>query len=131
MLARTVSRANTGLLQDKPLRHRARPVPRTRPRLLRVVLEPHALAMQATVGTPAQGIAQRAEQASTNLQEAMVIARTALRASTGPLQDKPLRHPARYVPRTRPRLLRAVLEPHAFARQATVGTPAQEHVHRA
>jgi hypothetical protein len=110
-------------------------------------------------------------QASTNLQEGMVLARTALRASTGLLQDKllrprawpavqasiwwkqedllrhrarpasqastgwkqedPLRHRARYVPRTRPRLLRAVLKPHALVMQATVETPAQEYAQRA
>jgi hypothetical protein len=163
--ARPAALASTGWKQEDPLRHPARSVPRTRTRLLRAVLEPHALAMQATVGTPAQGIAQRAYQASGNQQEAMVIARTVLRASTGWLRDEPLkhrarsaawastgllqdkqlkhrarsaamastgwkqedplRHPARSVPRTRTRLLRAVLEPHALAMQATVGTPAQ------
>ena len=135
------------------------------------MLEPHALATQDTVATPAQEHAQRVLQASINLQEAMVIARTALRASTGltrdkrlkhrarpaawastgSLQDKRLkhrarpaarastgwkqedllRHPARHVPRSRPHLLRAVFEPHALARQATVGTPAQEYAQRA
>ena len=119
------------MLLDKPLKHRARTVLRTRTRLLRAVLEPHALAMQATVETPAQGIAQLALQASGNQQEAMLIARTALRASTGILQNKRLRHPARSVPRTRTRLLRAVLEPHALAMQATVAMPAQEHAQRA
>ncbi len=59
------------------------------------MLEPHALAMQATVATPAQEHAQRVLQASTNLQEAMVIARTVLQASMGLLRDKPLRHRAR------------------------------------
>ena len=68
---------------------------------------------------PALGIAQCAQQASTNLQS-MVVARTAARASTGPLQDKPLKNPARHVPRIRPRLLGAVLVPPAFATQATV-----------
>ena len=78
----------------------------------------------------------------------MVIARPAARGSTGVLQDKPLSHPARRasqastnlqealliarpVPRTRTRLLRAVLEPSALAMQATVATPAQEHAQRA
>ena len=76
VIARTVARGSTGMLQDKPLRHRARP---------------------------------------------------AARASTGWKQEDPLRHRARSVPRTRTRLLRAVLEPHALAMQATVATPAQEH----
>ncbi len=75
--------------------------------------------------TPAQEHAQRAWQASTNLQQAMVIARTALAARTGPLQQEPLRHRARHVPRTRPRLLRAVLVPPALATRATVATPGQ------
>ena len=119
------------LLQDKPLRHPARSVLRTRPRFLRAALEPHARAMQATVGTRAQEHEQRVLQASTNLQEGMVLARTALQASTGLLQDKLLRHPARPVLRTRPRLLTAVLEPHARAMQATVATRAQEYAHRA
>ena len=81
----------------------------------------------------------------------MVIARTAARARTGPLQDKPLKLPARPaargsteweqedpvkhraqpVPRAQTRLLRAVLVPPALATQATVETPAQEHVQRA
>jgi hypothetical protein len=61
----------------------------------------------------------------------MAIARTAARASTGPLQEEPLRHPARPVPRTRPRLLRAVLVPPAVAMQAMVATPGQEHAQRA
>ena len=151
LIARTVLRASTGLLKDKPLRHRARPavrastrwkqedllrhpaspVLRTRPRLLRAVLEPPALATQATVATLAQEHVQRVLQASTNLQEGMVLARTALRASTGLLQDKLLRHPARPVLRTRPRLLIAVLEPHALVMQATVATPAQGIAQRA
>ncbi len=135
------------------------------------MLEPHALATQDTVATPAQEHAQRVLQASINLQEGMVIAQTALRASTGLLRDKPLkhrarpaawastgllqdnplnhrarpatrastgwkqedlpRHPARHVSQSRPRLLRVLLEPHALARQATVGTPAQEYAQRA
>ena len=115
------------------------------------MLEHPALATQATVETPAQEHAQRASQARTNLQEAMVIARPAARGSTGMLQDKPLKHPARCavrgstgweqedpvkhrartVLRARPRLLRAVLEPPALAAQASVGTPEQEHAQRA
>ncbi len=58
-------------------------------------------------------------------------ARTASRASTRWKQEDPLRHPARPVLRTRSRLLRAVLEPHARAMQATVETPAQEYAQRA
>ena len=81
----------------------------------------------------------------------MVIARPAARGSTGMLQDKPLKHPARCavrgstgweqedpvkhrarsVHRARTRLLRAVLRPTALATQATVETPAQEHAQRA
>ena len=110
-----------------------------------------ALATQATVATLAQGVATRALQASTNLQQAMVIARTAVRASTGPKQEDLVKHPARLaswastgrkqedqvkhparpVPRTRPRLLRAVLRPPAFVMQASAVTPAQEHAPRA
>ena len=77
----------------------------------------------------------------------MVIARTAARASTGMLQDTPLkhralpagrastgwkqedlvRHLAPSVLRTRPRLLRALLKMPAFVMQATWATPAQNH----
>jgi hypothetical protein len=77
----------------------------------------------------------------------MVIARTAARASTGMLQDKPLKNRAwpaarastgwkqadmvknraQSVPRSRPRLLRAVHELPAFVMQATWTTPAQEN----
>ena len=60
MFARTVARGSTGMLQDKPLKHPARPVLRTRTRLLRAVLEPPALATQAIQATPAQEHAQRA-----------------------------------------------------------------------
>ena len=69
-------------------------------------------------------------QASTNRQQAMVNARTVERASTGLMQDNPLMHRARRVPRTRPLLLRAVLKRPALAIQATVATPAQEHAQR-
>ena len=101
-----------------------------------------------------EGRAQLVWQESTRHREhqhSMVIARTATRASTEMLQDKPLKHPARpvsrasisweqedpvrhlarHVPRTRTRLLRAVFKPPALATQATVETPAQEHVQRA
>ena len=114
------------------------------------MLVPPALATHATVETPAQEHAQRVYHASTNLQLTMMIARTVSRASTGMLQDKLLKHhartaarastgraqedllklPAQRVPRTRTRLLRAVLEPPVLATQATVGTPAQEHAQR-
>jgi hypothetical protein len=116
-----------GLVQ---MGHPARPVPRTPTRLLRAVLRPPAFVMQASVGTPAQEHAQRVLQASTNRQQAMVNARTVERASTGSLQDNPPKHPARPVPRTPTRLLRAVLRPPAFVMQATVATPAQEHAQR-
>ena len=92
---------------------------------------PPALALRATVATPGQGIAQRVKQASGNLQETLSIARAALRARTGPLQDKPLRHRARHVPRTQPRLLGALLSPLALAMRATVATPAQGIAQRA
>jgi hypothetical protein len=67
LLALTAVRASTGRLQDKPLRHRARHVPRTRTRFLEALLRPLALATRATGATPGQGIAQRAKQASTKL----------------------------------------------------------------
>ena len=91
-------------------------------------------------------------QASTNLQQVMVIARTGeRRASTGMPQDKPLKYPAWpaargstgweqedpvknrvwTVPRTRTRLLRALLKPPALAMQAMVATPGQVHAQRA
>jgi len=60
----------------------------------------------------------------------MVIARTAARGSTGMLQDKPMKHRARTVLRTRTRLLRAALEPPAIATQAIQAMPAQEHAQR-
>ena len=55
-------------------------------------------------------------------------ARSAGRANTEWEQEDPLKHPARTVPRTRIRLLRAVRKPPALATQATVATPAQKHV---
>jgi hypothetical protein len=55
----------------------------------------------------------------------MVTARTAVRGSTGWEQGDHLKHRARPVPRTRTRLLRALLKPPALATQAT---PTQEHV---
>ncbi len=80
VIARTAKRASMGMLQDKPLKHPARPVslvstgweqedpvkhparhvPRTRTRLLRALLRRHAVAIQATEATPGQGLAQRA-----------------------------------------------------------------------
>ena len=63
--ARPASRGSTGWEQEDPLKHHARSVPRTRPRLLRAVLEPPALATQGTVETPAQEHAQHAQQEST------------------------------------------------------------------
>ena len=92
---------------------------------------PLALAMRDTVATLGQGIAQRVLQASTKLQPTILFARTALRASTGTLQDKPLRHCARHVPRTRSHLLRALHLPPALAIRATVATPAQGIAQRA
>jgi hypothetical protein len=102
---------------------------------------------KATEATPPQEHAQLASLASGNLQQAMVIARPAARASTGNASDKPLKrrarpvarvstvwkqeelvkHRARPVPRTRTRFLRVVLELPALATQATRATLAQEH----
>ena len=58
--ARPVSQASISWEQEDPVKHRARYVPRTRTRLLGAVLKPPALATRATAATPAQGIAQRA-----------------------------------------------------------------------
>ena len=76
-----------------------------------------------------QRIAQRALQASTNLKQAMVIARTASLASTGSPQDKQLERPVRSVSRTPTRLLRAVLVTPALATQGTVATPVTHTLH--
>ena len=96
VIAQPAARAGTGMLQDKPLKYPARAVLRTRTRLLRAVLVPPALATQATVATPVTHTlhALRVQRASTNLQQAMVIALAAARANTGMLQDKVLSHPA-------------------------------------
>ena len=95
-IARPAARASTGLLQDKPLNHRARPavrastgreqedplnhrartVPRTRPRLLRVVLKPTAGVMWDIRGLT-EARAQRVWQESTSHQPDRSIARTA------------------------------------------------------
>ena len=78
VIARTAARGSTGMLQDKPLKHRARrvvrgstgweqedpmkhrarPVPRARTRLLRALLVPLALATEGTRATPALEHAQ-------------------------------------------------------------------------
>ena len=134
------------ILRQLAGRH-ASPVHQIPPRHLELQVGPDAPATLALQG-PMEARAQRAQQASTNLGKAMVVARTAARASTGgTLQDKQLKHRARpaarastgwaqehtvkhrvrTVPRTRPRLLRAVLESPAHATQATVAMPAQEH----
>jgi hypothetical protein len=59
------------------------------------MIKPTAFATQATRATLAKEHAQRAQQASTNLQQAMVIARTAVRASSGWKQEDPMKHRAR------------------------------------
>ena len=100
VIARTVARGSTGMLQDKPLRHPAR----------RAVRGSTGWELEDLVKHPAW-IAER--------------------GSTGWKQVDPLKHPARPVLRTRTRLLRAVFVPPALATQATVETPAQEHVQRA
>ena len=75
LIARTVTRASTGPLQDKLLKHPARPVLRTRTRLLRAVLVPPALATRATVTTPGRGIAWKsAETVSRPLQKDVMTA---------------------------------------------------------
>ena len=79
-------------------------------------------------------IARPAARASTGLLQDKALkhpARTAVRESTGWKQEDLAKHPARCVPRTRTRLLRAVLELPAIVMQATVGMPAQEHAQRA
>ena len=58
---------------------------------------PPAFATQATVAMLAQGVAQRAQQARTSLQQSMAIARTAARGSMGLVQDKLLEIPAYHV----------------------------------
>ena len=81
--ARTVERASTGLPQDKPPKHPARP-------------------------------ATRASTGRLQDQPLKHPARHAARASTGRKQEDQVKHRARLVPRTRTRLLRAVLRPPAF-----------------
>ena len=79
-------------------------------------------------------IARTVARASTGMFQDKLLkhrARTAARASTGRGQEDLLKHPAQYVPRTRTRLLRAALEPPAFATQAIQAMPAQEHAQRA
>ena len=90
-----------------------------------------SLATRDMVATQAGGIAQRAQQVSTKRKLSMVVARTALRARTGMLQDKPIIRRAPHVPQTRPRLLAALLNPTALATRATVATPAQDLAQRA
>ena len=58
--ARRVVRGSTGREQEDPVKHRARSVHRARTRLLRAVLVPLALATQGTRATPGQEHAQRA-----------------------------------------------------------------------
>jgi hypothetical protein len=74
--ARPAARASTGWKQEDLLKHRARPVPRTRSRLLRVVLKPTAGVMWAIRGLT-EVRAQRAWQESTRHQPDRPIARTA------------------------------------------------------
>ena len=134
MNARTVERASTGMLQDNPPKHPAWPVPRAPARLLRAVLRPPAFAMQGTVATPAQEHAQRVWRESTNLQQAMMIARTAARASTGFPQDNPLKHPARPAARASTGLLqdKPLKHPARPAARASTGRKQEDLVmHRA
>ena len=74
--ARPAARASTEWEQEDPLNHRARPVPRTRSRLLRVVLKPTAGVMWAIRGLT-EARAQRAWQERTSYQPDRPIARTA------------------------------------------------------
>ena len=74
--ARPAARASTEWEQEDPLNHPARPVPRTRSRLLRVVLKPPAGVMRAIRGLT-EARAQHAWQESTRSQPDQPIARTA------------------------------------------------------
>jgi hypothetical protein len=134
LIARTVLRASTGLLKDKPLKQRARPAARASTGLLQDKPQRHRARTAALASTgwllekPLRHRARPAMQASTGLLQDKPLkhrARPAAWARTGPLQEEPLRHRARHVPRTRPRLLRAVLVPPALASWVTVAMPAQ------
>ena len=65
--ARPAAQASTGREREDPLKHPARRVQRTRPLLLEAVLVSPVFAAQVTVGTPAQGFAQRVREARTTL----------------------------------------------------------------
>jgi hypothetical protein len=132
--ARPAARASTGRKQEDPVKHRARPVPRTRTRLFRAALRPPAFVIQVSVATPAQGHAQRVLQASTNLHQAIVDARTAVRASTGMLQDKALKHHALHAARASTGRLQdqPLKHPARHARQASTRRKQEDPVkHRA
>ena len=88
VIARTAARASTGMLQDKPMKHRARPVPRTRTRLLRAVLVQPALATVA-IQDPMEGTALSVRQESTRHQTDQVTAATVYPAHTLNHQDLP------------------------------------------
>jgi hypothetical protein len=94
MLARTATRASTGLVKGKQLKleqHRAFPVRTTRTRLKEALGRPTASAIQATRATPAQDHAQRVMRESIKLLQDLMLARTAARASTGLIVDKQLK----------------------------------------
>jgi hypothetical protein len=126
-IVRPVARASTGLVQDKQMKHPARYVSRTRPRLLRAVLRPPALAMQATVATLAQEIAQRAGQASTKLKRLMVIARHVSQESGKARQELVI---ATFARQTRTHLVLAFTSQTAPAARAT-GAPMEARAQRA
>ena len=73
---RPAARASTEWEREDPPKHRARPVPRTRTRLLRVMFKPTAGVMWAILG-PTEARAQRVWQESTRHQQDRPIARTA------------------------------------------------------
>ena len=100
VIARTATRASTGIQQDKSLNHPACP------------------AARGSTGWEQEDPVKH-------------LARPAARGSTGMQQVKQTRHRARDVPRTRSRLLRAVLKPPALVMQVMVATPAQGHAHGA
>jgi hypothetical protein len=86
VIARTATRASTGLLLDKPMKHPALRVPRTPTRLLRAVLVPPALATVA-IQDPMEGTALSVRQESTRHQTDQVTAATVYPAHTPKHQD--------------------------------------------
>ena len=86
VIARTVSRESTEMLQEEPMKHHARTVPRTPTRLLIAVLVPPALATVA-IQDPMEGTALSVRQESTRHQTDQVTAATVDPAHTPTHQD--------------------------------------------